>query len=196
MTMDNARLILASGSPRRRNFLEMLGLPHRVQPADIEEKRGVDEGPADFARRAAREKAAFVARHETLPVLAADTVVALDGDTLGKPTNRQQAATMLRRLSGREHEVHTGVALALEERCECLVDTSRVCFITLDEAVISWYLDTDEPMDKAGAYAVQGVGGILVSSVIGSPQTVVGLPIHRLPSLFSSLGLNLWEMLG
>ncbi len=97
---------------------------------------------------------------------------------------------MLRLLSGREHAVHTGMALAYEGRCHSLVDTAIVRFSPLDDAQIDWYVATGEPMDKAGAYAVQGAGGLLVHSITGSPQTVIGLPINRLPELFAALNLN------
>jgi septum formation protein len=194
-TRDHA-LILASGSPRRRQLLDLIGLPHLTQPAAIDESQRPGENPTDYVVRVARDKALSVAgRRPELPVLAADTVVVLDGELLGKPDSRDHAAAMLRALSGRRHQVHTGIALAASHCCESLLDSATVRFLPLSEDVISWYIDTGEPMDKAGAYAVQGAGGMLVAEVEGSPHTVVGLPIHRLPELFARLGLDLWRLL-
>jgi septum formation protein len=189
------RLVLASGSPRRRELLELLGIPCRVDPSGLDELQLPGETAAAFAHRAARDKALAVAgRGGGLPVLGSDTVVEIDGLALGKPAHPAAAAAMLRRLSGRDHYVHTGVALAAGGSCESLVDTARVRFLPLDEAMIQWYVETGEPMDKAGAYAVQGCGGLLVAGIEGSPSTVIGLPIHRLPELFARCGLDLREL--
>jgi septum formation protein len=188
------RIVLASGSPRRRQLLGLIGLRYRVRPSDIDETHRPGEEPAAFALRAACEKALAAAPHEPhLPVLAADTVVELAGSVLGKPSSTRHAMAMLRRLSGRTHRVHTGVALAYNGRLETLVDTAMVRFQQLTDDMVNWYVATGEPMDKAGAYAVQGAGGILVAGVDGSPQTVVGLPIHRLPELYAAHGLDFWE---
>ncbi len=187
--------ILASASPRRRDLLDLLGLSYLVEPADVEEVRAAGESPADFARRAAGDKAEHIASLHTLPVLAADTVVAQDGDALGKPHGPEEAAAMLRRLSGREHLVHTGVALAHSGRSQSLVDTAVVRFAAIDEATIRWYVETGEPLDKAGAYAVQGAASLFINSVDGSPQTVIGLPLHRLPALFGALDIDFWRLL-
>lgn len=189
-------VVLASGSPRRRALLDLLGIPHLVRPASIDERPEPGEPPADYCRRAARDKALEVAAAESrLPVLAADTVVAVDGDCLGKPTSVAHAVAMLRRLSGREHEVHTAMALVSRGRCHDLVDTAAVRFRVLDDELIEWYVRSPEPMDKAGAYAVQERGGLLVESIAGSPHTVVGLPIHRLPELWSDAGLDFLAVL-
>jgi septum formation protein len=102
---------------------------------------------------------------------------------------------MLRLLSGRSHQVHTGVALAVGSRCESLVDTATVRFRSLTDAMIRWYVASGEPLDKAGAYAVQERGGMLVDGIDGSPNTVIGLPLHRLPELFSACGLDFWSLL-
>lgn len=190
------RVVLASRSPRRRELLTLLGLAHHVAPATIDESQRADESPLEHARRVAREKAAAVAlRYPDEPVLAADTVVDLDGRSLGKPTSTDDAALMLRALSGRDHRVHTGVALVADRRTACLVDTATVWFRPLAEDAIRWYVATGEPMDKAGAYAVQGAGGVLVERVDGSPHTVIGLPLQRLPELFGRAGLDLWSLL-
>jgi septum formation protein len=191
------RLVLASSSPRRRELLALLGIPCRVIPSGLDERQLPDEGAAGFALRAARDKALAVAGSGTeLPVLGSDTVVEVDGMALGKPVDEHDAVAMLRRLAGRVHHVHTGVALATGERCESLVDTAAVRFLPLDDALIRWYVATGEPMDKAGAYAVQGRGGLLIESIEGSPSTVIGLPVHRLPELFARCGLDFWRLTG
>jgi septum formation protein len=187
-------IILASGSPRRRELLELIGLRFEVRPAAEEETPEPEEAPAAFAVRAARAKAELVAaEHQRTPVLASDTVVEMNGRVLGKPVSTSEARAMLRLLSGRTHQVHTAVALTANGRCRSLLDTADVRFRSLDEDTIDWYVATTEPMDKAGAYAVQGAGGLLVESITGSPQTVIGLPIHRLPALFEECGIDYWH---
>jgi septum formation protein len=187
-------IILASGSPRRRELLELLGVRFTIHPAADEATPEPGEAPAVYAVRAARAKAAVVAEaHPRVPVLASDTVVEIDSRVLGKPMSTSETRAMLRLLSGRTHQVHTAVALAVSGRCRSLLDTAGVRFRTLDERTIDWYIATAEPMDKAGAYAVQGAGGLLVEAVEGSPQTVIGLPIHRLPELFNASGLDFWD---
>ena len=187
-------VILASGSPRRRELLELLGMSFEVHPAADEESPEPAESPSAFTVRAARAKALLVAEDfPKSPVLASDTVVEIDNRVLGKPVSTADARAMLRMLSGRTHQVHTAVALAVKGRCQSILDTADVCFRPLDERTIDWYVATTEPMDKAGAYAVQGAGGLLVESVIGSPQTVIGLPIHRLPELFQASGIEWWD---
>ena len=190
------RLILASSSPRRRQLLELIGLPFEVVAPEADEEPRVGEEPISFSRRAARDKAIEVAhRQPGGPVLGADTVVEIDHTILGKPGSPDAAEEMLRTLSGREHLVHTAVALFNDGSCIDIVDTARVRCVDLSERVISWYVSTGEPLDKAGAYAVQGLGGLLVEKVEGSPHTVVGLPIHRLPELFAAHNLDFWGRL-
>jgi septum formation protein len=172
-------------------LLELLGISFRIDPAAVEEIPAPDEAPPAFCERAAREKAlAVAARHPGLPVLAADTVVALHGRILGKPASPAEARAMLHRLSGATHHVHTAMALARNGAIVALVDTAQVEFLPLSAPLIAWYVATGEPLDKAGAYAVQGRGGLLVARVHGHPHTVVGLPIHRLPELFAPLGID------
>ena len=190
------RLILASSSPRRRQLLELIGLPFQVVPPEADEEPLPGEEPISFVQRAARDKAIEVAhRHPGGPVLGADTVVEIDRTILGKPGTPDVAEEMLRTLSGREHLVHTAVALVNDGRCRGIIDTARVRCVDFTEKVISWYVSTGEPLDKAGAYAVQGLGGLLVEKVEGSPYTVVGLPIHRLPELFAAHNLDFWSRL-
>lgn len=189
-------IILASGSPRRRELLELLGARFQVIPAADEESPRPGEDPSAFAVRAARAKGELVAAEfPRNPVLASDTVVEIDGQILGKPRSTTEARAMLRLLSGRTHQVHTAVALVFEGACRSLLETADVRFGDIDDRTIDWYVATREPMDKAGAYAVQGAGGLLVEFVTGSPQTVIGLPIHSLPKLFSDSGLSFWDYL-
>lgn len=195
-TPHAAPIVLASGSPRRRELLDLIGLRFEVHPSDIDERPHEDETPEEFASRAARDKAVDVAtRHPGRCVLGADTVVEIDGVILGKPADVNGAREMLRSLSDREHLVHTGVALVVGDRVRQVVDSARVRFAELSDDVITWYVDSGEPMDKAGAYAIQGKGGLLVAEMLGSPQTVVGLPIHRLAELFAMQGLDFWGLL-
>jgi nucleoside triphosphate pyrophosphatase len=178
-------LTLASRSPRRRELLERLGLTLDVRPADTDEASLPAETPGEYVQRVAREKARAVAG-ET--VLAADTAVVLDGAILGKPRDANDAARMLRALSGRTHEVMTGVCAARRGREAVLAVTSEVRFAPLGEDHIAWYVATGEPLDKAGAYAVQGAGGAFVREVRGSVSNVVGLPLVETLSLLAGLG--------
>jgi len=194
--MTDRHLILASGSPRRRQLLELIGVSFAVLPADVDETPLAGEDPVAYASRAARDKALEVAAsHPGRLVLGADTVVEVDQEILGKPASADDAATMLRRLSGRSHVVHTALALVTDSTAHEVVDSARVQLVDLTDEMIRWYVATGEPMDKAGAYAIQGLGGLLVAGVEGSPHTVVGLPVHRLPELFAAHGLDFWSML-
>lgn len=167
-------LVLASGSPRRRELLTRLGVPFRVVVPDVDETPHDAEAPAALVRRLAEAKAAGV---DASVVLAADTVVELDGVVLGKPTDPDDARRMLRSLSGREHAVRTGVAVRRKGELSIEVVTTTVRFVELDAAAIDRYVDSGEPVDKAGAYALQGRGGVFVESIAGSPSNVVGLPL-------------------
>ena len=167
-------LVLASGSPRRRELLARLGEPFTVVPADIDETPQSGESPRDLVRRLAVAKATAVAGDV---VLGADTIVEIDGEMLAKPVDADDARRMLGRLSARSHRVHTGVAVRSGERVDVEVCTTIVTFGALSPASIDWYLATGEPFDKAGAYAQQGAGGIFVEAVRGSVSNVVGLPL-------------------
>lgn len=174
------QLILASGSPRRRDFLSDLGLAFTVQAADIDESVREAEDPAVFVGRLAHEKAAVVAAlFPAAWVLAADTVVVVDGRILGKPRDAGEAASMLMQLSGRWHEVWTGFCILRGEngsRVSRQICT-RVRFMPLDPAVCLAYVRTGEPLDKAGAYGIQGKGAFLVEEIEGSYTNVVGMPL-------------------
>ncbi len=173
-------LVLASASPRRRELLAQLGLTFAVVAPDVDETPLARERPIDLVRRLALAKAAVV---DGDPVLAADTTVEVDGEILGKPVDDADARRMLRRLSGRAHKVHTGVAARAGDRVEVDVVTTIVTFVPLQPAVIDWYVGTGEPLDKAGAYAIQGAGGVFVEHVRGSVSNVVGLPLTTVAKL-------------
>ena len=176
--MADTRLILASGSPRRQELLRSLGIEFDVRPADVDETPFPDEDPVDYVARLATTKAMVAAGVGEL-VLAADTTVTLDGRILGKPTDADDAIAMLHLLRGRTHQVHTGVALQHGDGGELRVevDTAEVVMDDVSSDVIAWYVSTGEPMDKAGSYGLQGIGGMLVSEIRGNPQTVIGLPM-------------------
>ncbi|HUM11624.1 MAG TPA: Maf family protein [Myxococcaceae bacterium] len=185
-------LVLASASPRRRALLEQLGLAVRVDPAHLDESVREGEPAERYVLRLAREKAEAVhARHLHSMVLAADTSVVLEGAVLGKPATADEALAMLRTLSGRRHEVLTAVAIA--GAGERLV-SAAVTFAPASDEALRWYVSTGEPMDKAGAYAVQGIGGFLVERIEGSHSAVVGLPLVETLALLREAGYILpWE---
>jgi septum formation protein len=179
-------LILASASPRRQQFLTDLGLAFTALPADIDETPLPGEAPAAFARRMAQEKAvAIAAQHPESWILGADTVVELADEIIGKPKNAADALKILRRLQGRSHQVITGLALVCQtEHClEILAESSEVTFAAFSEQVLAAYVRTGEPLDKAGAYGIQGKGGFLVRSVHGSCANVIGLPVSSCVAL-------------
>jgi septum formation protein len=184
-------LVLASGSPRRADVLEALGLSFAVDPAEIPEARREGESPQVFVERLSREKARTVAaRHPRSLVLGGDTVVVLDDDVLSKPTDAQDAARMLRQLAGREHVVATGLALAGPHGVESGVDETRVRLRPFGEEAVAAYVASGEPMDKAGAYGIQGKGGALVRGVAGDYFTVMGFPIALFVDLLGRAGLR------
>ena len=170
-------LILASASPRRHELLLAAGLPHLVTPSSIPETRNSGESPIDFVRRLAEEKARAIPAHPSDLVLAADTVVSLDGHVFGKPADQADAAHILRTLSGRSHWVHTGICLLRASLCIVDLASTEVRFSELSDREIWEYTQSGEPMDKAGAYAIQGLASRFVESITGSYQNVVGLPV-------------------
>lgn len=181
-TSETARIILASASPRRRELLRQIGVDFRVVVSAADERVLAGESPADYVVRVARDKALDVLRMEagSMPVLAADTAVILDKDILGKPENRAAAVAMLERLSGRTHEVYSAVALALdEEQVYDSLNITRVSFADLESGWIEAYCDTGDPMDKAGAYGVQGRAAEKIVRIEGSFSGVMGLPLYE-----------------
>jgi len=184
-------VVLASGSPRRRELLDQLGLVFSVRAADIDESVLEGEDPVTYVARLSREKAAAVPVDPGTLVIAADTTVDVDGAILGKPADAAEARAMLAAMSGRRHHVHTGVTLRLDERAVTEVTTTAVDVVAIDEATAAWYVATGEPFDKAGGYAIQGAGGVLVAAVTGSVSNVVGLPLATVRSLATRLGVDL-----
>ncbi len=181
--------MLASASPRRAQILRNLGLRFRVRAADLDESLAPGEDAAAAAERLARSKALVVAAAESLPVLAADTLVVCDGRCLGKPTSREEAAAMLRTLAGREHEVVTGVCVVADGVARSGLERSSVRFAPMSEEEIARYVASGEPMDKAGAYHIDGRGAAYVVSVTGSPSNVAGLPARLAARLLAEAGL-------
>jgi septum formation protein len=196
MTPGPTPLILASASPRRAEILSTLGLPHRVEPARVDELPAPGEDPVVHAERLAREKAAEVAgRHPGAWVVAGDTVVTVDGRILGKPGDGEEAVAMLLALQGRAHQVASGLALALPvgrgragPALLSGVEITEVRFRSFDEAMARAYVATGEPMDKAGAYGIQGLGSALVMGITGDYSGVVGLPVPLLLALLERAG--------
>ncbi len=191
LTFDPAgrTLVLASASPRRRELLSSLGLPFEVRVSDADESAPFGTPPRDAAMLASKRKAAAVAalsRPEEI-VIAADTVVDLAGSALGKPKDKEDAVRMLLSLSGRTHYVHTAVTVAVGNRFLTDADTTSVTFRAFGTEEARAYVATGEPMDKAGAYGIQGLGGALVSSTDGELDTVVGLPCRLLDRLLREI---------
>jgi septum formation protein len=193
------RLVLASGSPRRRELLTLLALPFEVVATDVDESPLPGELPVDLVHRLAIDKVeaveavdvidiADVSDHDVV-VLAADTTVEVAGEILGKPADADDARRMLRSLSARTHLVHTAVAVRRDGRTVHDVVTTSVTMTSMTDAAIEWYLATGEPMDKAGAYAIQGAGGVFVAEIEGSASNVVGLPLATVVELLARQGV-------
>ena len=191
-------LILASASPRRAELLAAAGIPFEVRPAHIDEGLRAGEDARTYARRVAVDKARAIARQANgRSVLAADTVVVIDGLVLGKPVDFDDAKRMLRLLSGRSHEVITAVALMSTRRgqsdaaIDARIESTVVEFAPLDTAEIDWYVATGEPADKAGSYAVQGLASRFVTRIEGSYSNVVGLPMSLVYAMCRRAGILL-----
>jgi len=190
--MKHAQFILASGSPRRRELLDRMGMQYVVSQAEVSEIAHPGETPEDYVNRIALEKASWVAdRMESgLPVLAADTAVVLDGEILGKPAGPEDARQMLLRLSGRTHEVLTSVVLLSPDGvAHRRLNVSRVTFANLDTDWIGAYCGSREPLDKAGSYAIQGFAGQWVVRLDGSYTGVMGLPLSETMELLRQAGI-------
>ena len=187
-------IILASGSPRRKELLEQIGASFEVVVSDAAEESGNALPPEELVERNAAAKASAVAAiRPELPVLGADTVVSLDGHTYGKPCDSEDACNMLRCLSGRSHQVSTGLALIVDGRMYTAVVTTEVQFAVLLEEDIAAYVATEEPMDKAGAYAIQGRAAVFIKGIHGSYSNVVGLPLHAVTRLARKAGVDLYD---
>lgn len=198
--MSRPRLYLASASPRRRELLSQLKLEVLLLPQQVDETPRAGEAPDDCALRLATDKAraALVdpGYDPDLPVLAADTVVVCDGRLLGKPRGLEDAAGMLHLLSGRQHQVLTAVAIADRQRLETFCVSTSVSFRQLGDEEILAYWHSGEPQDKAGAYAIQGLGAMFVSRIEGSYSNVVGLPLYETVRLLASFGIGSMTILG
>lgn len=193
--MPDNQLLLASASPRRQEILAALGLRFCTEPVAIDETRLEDESPERMVLRLAREKALAAQRRFApgLPVLGADTAVTLDDQVFGKPRDAAHACHMLGRLSGREHDVLTGVAVVSGDRVATAVSRSIVRFRDIDPAEAMRYWHSGEPEDKAGGYAIQGLGGLFVSELQGSYSGVVGLPVFETAGLLADFGVDILE---
>ena len=187
--------MLASRSPRRSQLLAQIGVAHQVLAVDFDEARLPGEPPRAFVERLARDKALHSrsACPGRRPLLTADTIVVLDGEIFGKPRNESDALAMLRALSGRSHEVMTAVAVCDGETVCSTVSVSRVRFRELREAECRAYWLTGEPADKAGAYAVQGLGAVFIERLEGSYSGVMGLPLFETAQLLKAAGVPVWQ---
>ncbi len=182
--------ILASASPRRRQWMEALQIPFEVWAPEVDESPLPDEEPAVMVERLSRAKAEIVSVvNPGRWVIAADTTVAVDHHVLGKPVDEVDAARMLGLLQGRRHEVHTGLCLRKDDEIHSFVDTAEVYIRPVSEAQRRWYANTGEPMDKAGAYAAQGIAALFIERIEGSFPTVMGFPVERFSELVARLGL-------
>lgn len=187
-------IILASASPRRAELLTQIGLSFHTRPVDIDETPEAGELPSAYVERLAREKALAGAEDPDWLVLGSDTSVVLGGDILGKPADAAGAEATLSRLSGNTHQVMTAVALASRGYCSTCLVTTDVTFRTLSSEEIRAYVASGEPMDKAGSYGIQGLGGIFVKEIRGSYSAVVGLPLQETATLLAQAGYPVWKV--
>ena len=189
--MSSVTVVLASSSPRRRELLSLIGIEHQVRPANIDESVKGRESPRKYAERLAREKAEAVAPDDSHVVtIAADTIVVVDRTILGKPCNAVDAGSMLTLLNGRRHRVITAVAVAREGQILSAVEEVDVKFRRLSEDEIDAYIATGEPLDKAGAYGIQGYGATIVERIEGDYFAVMGLPLVKLIRLLEQIGVS------
>jgi septum formation protein len=185
-------VILASRSPRRVELLKQIGIESIVRPADVDETALEGEAPADYVQRLAKEKVIAIAKslkseYENIPVLAADTTVALNGEILGKPVNDADAMEMLKKLSGSRHTVYTAVAMFVKNRVKVTLSETQVDMILLTDSMIKAYIATGEQRDKAGSYAIQGKAGAWIARIEGSYSGVMGLPLFETALLLSDI---------
>lgn len=189
-TCRAVKVVLASQSPRRRELLTLIGIPHEVRPADVDETVGPDETPIPHCERLARDKIQALAVNEPdTVVIGSDTIVVVNETILGKPHSQQHAIAMLTQLSGRTHTVYTAVAVAWNGEIVSGVEKVAVTFRELTAGQIEAYVKTGEPMDKAGAYGIQGFGATNIERIEGDYFAVMGLPLGRMIQLIRSLGL-------
>ncbi|MGH8134921.1 MAG: Maf family protein [Steroidobacteraceae bacterium] len=186
---------MASASPRRSQLLRQIGVLHDVRPVDLDESRRERESPRDYVLRVAREKAAAGFGGSTgMPVLAADTTVAIGEEIFGKPRDQDDGVRMLKALSGRSHDVLTAVALGYERRLDTAISETRVTFRELSNAECRDYWASGEPVDKAGAYAIQGFAAAFIARLEGSYTGVMGLPLFETAALLDAAGVRRWQV--
>ena len=188
-------LILASQSPRRRQLLKQLGVKFSVSAQDIDESCKRDEAPTDLAVRLAEEKAEICFKKSVdsnVVILASDTIVVLKGDIFGKPKDRKDAIKMLLRLSANTHRVLTAVSVKCHTKSKTIWSETFVSFRTISSTEAGYYCDTGEPLDKAGAYAIQGFGAVFIKSIEGSYSGVMGLPLFETAELLREFGIHCW----
>ena len=195
MNLTAPNLLLASASPRRSDLLKQMGVSFTVLAVDIDESRQGDESPVDYVSRLAMEKAqaGFARQDGQLPSLGADTIVVFDGQIFGKPRDQQHAETMLMALSGKMHSVFTAVAIDNGSGTALAVSETRVEFRTISQSECLIYWQSGEPQGKAGAYAIQGRGGVFVEKLEGSYSGVVGLPLAETEQLLDKFSVPLWN---
>lgn len=198
-TQDLPSLYLASQSPRRRELLQQIGVSHEVVSAQVTEVPRTQESASDYVQRLAREKAeaglATVKRSALVPkpVLGADTIVVINNEILEKPQSPEHAAEMLRKLAGTTHQVMTAVAMVADNKCGIKLSVTDVVFRALSEPEIAAYWASGEPCDKAGGYAIQGLGAVFVQEIRGSYTGVVGLPIEKTVLLLDEFAVPYWQ---
>lgn len=185
-----AQIILASASPRRKELLAQIGLSALIKPVDLDETPLANEKPLAYVQRLAAEKSAAIPNAD-LPVLAADTAIVVDDWIMGKPKNQEDGIAMLTRLSGRKHHVYTAISLRGKQHWQA-VSVTEVTFRNLTESEMIAYWHTGEPTDKAGGYAIQGLGSLFVESITGSYSSVMGLPLFETAELLAKQGINLF----
>lgn len=185
-------IILASASPRRRELLDQLGVSYRVNAVDIDESVNAGEKASDYVERMALEKmrCGYSANGFAFVTLGADTCIAVDDEILGKPLDASDAASILQRLSGRSHSVYSAVAVCNAQIERVMVNCTEVRFVKLEQSVIDAYIETGEPLDKAGAYAIQGVAAQFITQLTGSYSSVMGLPLYETSQLLNLCGIK------
>lgn len=187
------QLILASGSPRRRELLGLFGIPFVIRAADIDETMDKNKAPFDEVARVSRLKAMAVPQEQNDIVIAADTIVVCEGRVLGKPHSREEALSMLRLLSGRDHQVMTGCTVVRGEKYETFTEVTDLHFRPLTDTEIARYVDSGEPMDKAGAYGIQGGAALFCEKIVGDYYNVMGLPVCRLGQVLRKIAPEIME---
>ena len=187
------QLILASGSPRRKELLGLFGIPFVIRAADIDETMDPGQAPFDEVARVSRLKALAVPREQDDIVIAADTIVVCEGRVLGKPHSREEAIAMLRLLSGRAHQVMTGCTVVRGRKAETFTEVTDLHFRLLTDTEIARYVDSGEPMDKAGAYGIQGGAALFCEKIVGDYYNVMGLPVCRLGQVLRKFAPEIME---